>query len=371
MIQTVHPINDPDKQVNKDYFRVSIDIGYGFVKGINERGERVLFRSIIAPAHERKIDAVFGIEEESDEIHVEIRQPGGQSNEYFVGDLALNSSHAAYAFDKNKINHPATKILLASAYSMLTQNVNKPVHLITGLPLDYFFVQKDQFEATLKDMSVDGIHRAGKYKGLESRVSFDKVTVFIQGGASIYPCLMDLNGIPIRKELMGSGELLAVANLGFYTLDVVVFEAGKKFKPLSDLSFSVDTGVGMVELRKMAVDAFYKKTNTRLTLPQVEKILKKGGKTVFRGTEVDIGPEIQQAKENLSRVAKDHITARLGPQFDFIHTFFWCGGGSVDLEQHLKDFHFKTEIAGDAQFADALGYLIYGRIVEVLEKLTK
>jgi plasmid segregation protein ParM len=366
--QVNQPLNNSQKLTDFEYFRVAIDIGYGLVKGVNERGERVLFRSTVAPAYERKMDDVFGIEDEKDEIHVVICKPDGQSSEIFVGDLALKSTRATYAFDRNKINHPTTKILLATAYSMLTKGVTKPVHLITGLPLDYYFEQKDEFEASLKNLVVEVEHKAGQHKGLVSKVKSDKVTVFIQGGASIYPCLMDINGIPTRKELIGSGELLAVANLGFHTLDVVVFEAGKKFKPLSDLSFSIDTGVGMVELRKMAEEAFFKKTNARLPLPQIEKILKKGGKQTYRGREINISAEIRQAKEFLSRVNKDHITSKLGSQLDFIHTFFWCGGGAVDLEEYLRDFHYRTEIAADAQFADALGYLIYGKIVELLER---
>lgn len=370
-VQAFHPLNNPLAPNEFEYFRVAIDIGYGLVKGVNERGERVLFRSIVAPAMDRKMDEVFGIAEDSDDIHVVLRKPDGESSEIFVGELALQSTKATYAFDRNKINHPTTKILLAAAYSMLTKDVKKPVHLITGLPLDYYFEQREEFEASLKNMAVEVEHKAGANKGLVSKVKFDKVTVFIQGGASIYPNLMDLNGIPTRKELMGSGELLAVANLGFHTLDVIVFEAGKKFRPLHDISFSIDTGVGMVELRKMAEDAFFKKTNSRLPLPQIEKILKKGGLQTFKGREIDISSEIAQGKAYLSQVNKDHIKSKLGTQLDFIHTFFWCGGGAVDLEAHLKDFHYRTVIAPDSQFADALGYLIYGRIVEVIERAQK
>ncbi|KQN97015.1 ParM/StbA family protein [Paenibacillus sp. Leaf72] len=355
-------------------FKIAIDLGYGFVKGINDRGDRICFPSLVAPAFERNFTSAFGVLEDPADIHTILNYANGNGvqKDLFMGNLALKSSKASYSFDKNKIDTESTQMLLATAASMLTANVNEPIHLITGLPLDYYITQQRQFEESLLNFYVALEHFAGEFKGHRANIKFDKVTVYLQGGASIYPCLMDVHGMPKRRDLLGSGELLAVVNLGFYTLDVIVFQAGQTFEPKEEgFSFSLDTEVGMAELRKMAGEAFFQKTKSRLTMPQIEAILKKGGKQTFEGINVDISDEISAFKATLAQVILNHIRSKWGSQQSFIHTVFFCGGGAEELRPHLEGFHYNQEIIEESQFADAVGYLIHGRIEEYKAKMNK
>ncbi len=346
---------------------MGIDIGYGFVKGINERGEKVRFRSLICPEYDRKMGSLFGAEEEENELHVVVRRSDNQSKSLYVGDLALESGNTSYAFDRNKVNHPTTKILLATATSMLGQNVSEPIHLITGLPYDHYFEQKNEFEKALRSLEVIVEHKAGKFKGRSKKIKFGKVTTFVQGGASIYSSMMDVNGMPVRKDLLGSGDLIAVINIGFRTVDIVVFEAGKKFRLIPSLSFTIDTNVGMIAIRNTAQDAFFRETGLRLTLPQIESIIEKGGKQYHRGKQVDISGDILAAKETVATNIKGHTTSRWGNNIDLIRTVFLNGGGALDVQEQFTGFHPGLEIPDDSQFADAIGYLIVGRLEEMME----
>ncbi|MBY3621103.1 ParM/StbA family protein [Acinetobacter sp. CUI P1] len=348
------------------YFKIGLDIGYGWVKGVNERGERVLIRSLVAPPYSRDLNDAFGVENQDTDIHVVVTMPDGSKKEIFVGELALSSTKAAYAFDKNKIDHPTTTQLIATATSMLTVGVDQPLHLITGLPLDFYKTQKVQFENYLREFKGKVQHKAGKFEGTEYTIGFEKATVYLQGGASIYSCLMNIHGVPTRKDLLQQGLKLAVINMGFYTLDVIVFEAGEKFKPLGDMSFSSDEGVGMVEIRKIVEQAFYEQSGARLNLPQVEPILKSGGIN-YKGKYFDLKNDIKRAKDIVAQINLDTIKTKWGSQKDFIHTAFICGGGPGDLEERILGFHHNQEIVEDHQFADALGYLIYGRLQEYKE----
>lgn len=169
------------------YFKIGLDIGYGWVKGVNERGERVLIRSLVAPPYSRDLNDAFGVENQDTDIHVVVTMPDGSKKEIFVGELALSSTKAAYAFDKNKIDHPTTTQLIATATSMLTVGVDQPLHLITGLPLDFYKTQKVQFENYLREFKGKVQHKAGKFEGTEYTIGFEKATVYLQGARAFTP----------------------------------------------------------------------------------------------------------------------------------------------------------------------------------------
>ncbi|WP_028987599.1 ParM/StbA family protein [Thermicanus aegyptius] len=349
-------------------FKIAVDIGYGYVKGINENGERVLFRSLISPAHDRSIMRLFGPDEGENDIHVRVEERG-KAEEYFVGDLALESRMAMYAFDRNKINEPETKILLATAVGELLPPDPQPIHLITGLPFGHFKEQKDAFEDMLNKININLKHLTGKKKGQVSTIKFDKVTVFIQGGASVYANLLNTGGFPKRPELFRSGELISAVNIGFRTVDVVTFHAVDKLKLMWDMSFTIDASVGGMQIRTLAQDAFFEKTGHRPNIVIIEDIIKKGGRQYFAGREIDISSDLRKAKETVASTIKRHITSMWGEKKEFVRTIFFCGGGALELKEYLEDFHPNVEFPRDGQFADAIGYLILGRIQEQTRKV--
>ncbi len=344
-------------------FKIGIDIGYGYVKGINERGQRVKFRSLIAPAYDRRLEGIFGAQEDETDIHVEIMQPDGSINEYFVGDLALKSHHSSYAFDRNKINHPATQVLLAVAASQLTRNAYRPIHLITGLPLDHYLEQKDSFKEKLENTTIKIKHLSGADKGKQAHFSFDRVTIFVQGGASIYSYLLDERGLPYKTEFMNSGELIAAINIGFNTIDVAVFEAGKILRLRPDLSFTID-GKGMINIRLAVQEAIFAQTNARPDIAKIETIIEKG-RGYFRGKELNINEDIEKAKKMIATTIENEISTRWKESIDNIGMLYLCGGGALELKGLLNNLHSRIETSSDSQFADAIGYLNIGRMKEL------
>ncbi len=116
------------ERVNK---RVSVDLGYGWTKAIGPNikwkqpsviGERRnLFEDSLKPN-----DIIF-------------------DNKYFVGDLAIRQSTIRYTSTKEqKSDLWTTEVLLKTALGIIAPKDD--VFLITGLPIDFYFSQKADFE---------------------------------------------------------------------------------------------------------------------------------------------------------------------------------------------------------------------------------
>lgn len=135
-------------------FKVGLDLGYGYVKGINEKGKEVLFPSLVGNAYERVLSGLFGTDNnKADNMHVVIVNENKE--EYFVGELARREGkNVSYAFDEDKIYHPNTRALLTASCLLLLPEEEVPVHIVTGLPLEQYIHKKEEFKNMLKNFKV-------------------------------------------------------------------------------------------------------------------------------------------------------------------------------------------------------------------------
>ena len=125
------------KEEGVQVFKIGLDLGYGYVKGVNEAGKTVLFPSLVGNAYQRNLIGLFGqnLNNLIENMHVVLRNGKEEQEEYFIGDLARREGrNVSYAFDENKINHPNTKAVLASASALLFPSNDEPVHIVSGLP---------------------------------------------------------------------------------------------------------------------------------------------------------------------------------------------------------------------------------------------
>lgn len=104
---------------------VSVDLGYGFTKGMTV-SSRVLFPSVVSMGFERRLQGRYL--EGSSSAKYEVVSDGQR---YFVGDLALQHGTApTRAFEENRVDHFATKVLLGTAVVLLTEESSP--YLATG-----------------------------------------------------------------------------------------------------------------------------------------------------------------------------------------------------------------------------------------------
>ena len=337
--------------------RIAIDVGYGLLKAINEHGQKIHIPSVVAAVDSAGPD-VFG--------HVpDIYRIDGRF--YAVGQEALVSRKATLAYERDKWNHEATKILLAVAVYELTRDHYTPaVHLITGLPLDHYFAgvgQKggDELKKILElyQSEVDHVYRP--HPAGPIMIRFGQVTTFPQGAASVYSTYLGPDG-SIRRPV--ENGTVMVVNVGYRTVDVVTFRAnGSSFRIIRDLSFTIDDA-GVVFIRHAVSDVFFRFTGRRLSTLEAERVLESGGRQFYHGRELDLTADIRRAKRELSGRIRDALVARVGDELEFVRAVILAGGGAEDLREELLTIHPEAEMHPDGPFADATGYLVVGWLKE-------
>lgn len=340
-------------------FKIAIDLGYGYVKGINESGKTVLIRTAVGTGVNRQLSTVFGGSEKTKE-HVIISQ-NETERQYFIGDLARREARdCSSPFEKNKIDNPATKILLAAAFALLSEENNGPVHLVTGPPLLYAAEQKESFKKTLTDYNA--VLRFGGEEKFHI-IKFDRVSVFPQGAAVLYHVLKK------QPELAKPGNTFVIVEPGYKTTEILTFEmsANAKINPLSGYSTTLELGMNFVE--KALEEAFFQKTGGKLIPAMVDRAMQ-GAPITYNGKEVDLRDARDGAKGELVRNIIDGIMQVLGEQLGFMNRMLFAGGVMEDeyIAKRLKAL-LKTDfmIVEDSQFANARGMLEVARISEMRE----
>jgi len=329
-------------------FKIGLDLGYGYVKGINEENRKVVFPSLVGMGYKRSLSGLFDRNKSDiqNNMHVVVGGNDGQK-EYFVGELARREGrNVSYAFDEHKVNHPNTKALIAAASGFLLPEEDVDVHIVTGLPLEQFMHQKEEFKDMLKNYNLIVEFRGyGKVK----IVKFDRVTVFPQAAGAVYYSIMN----DLSKYLV-KGSYIGLVDIGFRTTDYIVFYISEKLSLREDLSGTVD--IGMSELNNTADRLFTGKTGTKLDIPELLQLVQQGS-IFYRGKEMNLKDELDTVKYELARTIKDRIKSVWGSKLDFFNTVFLAGGGVKALSGHMTDIYENTVTVKDAQFANARGFL--------------
>lgn len=197
------------KSTREDLIDMSVtalDIGYGWTKG---KHGNVLFRQ----------PSILG---DIKQLHEENMRNGYIIFEdYFVGELALKHSDVKYyCLKDSKANTWTTKILAQTALAYLkSSNTN----VVTGLPVDFYFNQKDDFENLLEDINGSRVWIEilgdGKYQEYID-IKENKIVPQPLGAAMDY--LLDDNSQLTKKE-EARGRILVI-DWGRYTLDFLILD---------------------------------------------------------------------------------------------------------------------------------------------------
>jgi len=329
-------------------FKVGLDLGYGYVKGVNEEGRAVAFPSLVGDGYSRPLAGLFGsgTHDSTGNLHVVLSDHRG-SREFFVGELARREGlNVSRAFDEDKITHPNTEVLLATAASLLSSDGAGPMHLVTGLPLEQYVHKRDALKEMLGRFNVSVRH---KDSGPSKRVTFAKATIFPQAAGAIYYAVWDE-----RHKYLVKGSYLGLVDVGFKTTDFIVFLMEDRLVLREDLSGTIP--VGMSQLQIAADKLFSAKTGTKLDITELMRLVE-SGRLMFKGRELDFSTEIEDAKREISRSIKDRLKIVWGNKINFFHAVFLAGGGAVALEHLLSGLHPTTTVVKDARFANARGFL--------------
>ncbi|MBP2070802.1 ParM/StbA family protein [Thermoanaerobacterium butyriciformans] len=326
---------------------IGLDLGYGYVKGVNDKGKKILFPSIVSIGFDRILSGIFNTNENIvDNMYVKIADDGGEKS-YYIGELAKREGFSdSFMLDTEKYNQSEAKALLATATALLMTDEDKIINIVTGLPLKQYQTYRKQFEKEIKQYKA--IVSFPEYN-LTRIVKFDKVIIFPQAAGAVYHALM--NNL---DKYMIKDSYIVLIDVGFKTTDYVVFLINNRLRFSPDLSGTLDIGISKIFV---ALDKLYtQKTGSNTDTEGLLSILENNN-IYFRGQYIDFTKELNILKNELARLIKKSILNSLKDKYEKVSTMFVAGGGGKDLYPYLKDAHANVELVKDAQFANAYGFL--------------
>lgn len=318
---------------------ISVDVGYGYTKAVTEDGRRIMFPSLVAPAKEFMLDDLT--KSVGSEYITAIKPVNGQSQKYFVGELARRESRtASFPFDREKHLHPYHDVVLLTAVALLCSPKRPEViNLAVGLPINCYKTQKDLLRNHLLSIS-DTVSVSG---GEPKWISLNNVIVYPQGAGA----LLTVENLPEYGKV-------AVVDIGFKTTDFMVIEMvnGKPY-PVSDLSDSIEIGMNFVH--RAIADGFFSLTGNAID-PALIPTAVYNNTICYRGREIDVTEIVRSARSEAARAIADRLLTAWAGEAELLRKIYLAGGGAVELKE-LKNYLPAAEIIRDSQFANALGFL--------------
>lgn len=334
-----HPLGKP---------KISVDLGYGYVKAVNEYGRKVIFPSVVAadPGGSALSDALGG----QQDYTVKVRRDGRETP-YLVGEAAVAAAWGSRAWEENQAIHENTGILLATAVALLEPA--GPVCLAVGLPLMTYGSQRQSLIEFLRGFSADTQVGGGRW----FKIAFDpEIFVFPQGGGALYHSALHLDG-SLRDASLLSASAVGVVDVGYRTTDYLVMRKGPRGLAVRpELSDSFDLGYSWVyqQIRQ----ALRARTGRSLDLQRIEEsITRNDGLMTYKGEPIDLQPLEEDANTQLASMLVGRLKSVWGENLDLVNHLIVAGGGGAKIYPHFKRLCGFATLAPDPVFANATGYL--------------
>lgn len=334
--------------------RISVDIGFGFIKAMNEKGEKVSFPSVIAKRSDTTLKGIVG--GASDDYSIIYWENGeiGRENEKkcYVGDAGMTNGGTRKWEDKSEFNVEDMKVFIATAVGIINPS-NEIVDLCVGLPMSYYMQKKnelvDVLESLFARISITGFNNIREIK-------FNSIFVFPQGAGAYYSAVFDHNGVVKDYNLATSS--VGVIDIGYRTVDFLVMGKGRKgINIIDSLSGSLEED-GMNQAYQQVEKAVSEELGREIGLIEVEKaILWFGGKLDYRRETFNLSEYEEQAYKYQAEQIASKIKIKWGVEADLLSTILITGGGGQILYPILKAKFEQAELQGDAAFANCEGYL--------------
>ena len=321
--------------------RISVDIGFGFVKVMNEEGKKVSFPSVIAKRSENSLRGIVGSSgDDYAMIYWEIDEHGDKFNEKkcYVGDAAMTNGGTRKWEDKSEFNVEEMKVFISTAVTLVNPK-NEPIDLCVGLPMSYYLQKQEELQEVLQGIkakvSITGIGRIGEIK-------FNSVFCFPQGAGAYYSSIFDINDI------------------GYRTVDYLVMGKGRKGVAIVDgLSGSLEEdGMNKAFQNLQKTVSELPDVQHEIPLLDIEKaILWFGSKLDFRRNQIDISLYEKEAYREHAENIASKIKIKWGTDGETLTTIFITGGGAVALFDTMQTKFDQAELQEDSSYANCEGYL--------------
>lgn len=263
------------------------------------------------------------------------------NDEMFVGTLALNYSDIKYfSLNNNKAEAETSDILLKTVLGYLARR--ERVNLVTGLPINFYFKQREAFEEKLLGLADQGEYKIKKGRGKSFLVQpiVEKCKLVPQGLGIVMDYLLGDNG-KIAKLKAAQLRILTI-DLGFYTINLLGLNDSKIMKESKSIVLGVEKAY------KLLQSYIHKLTGTSPELYELDPYVISGKYNGY-----DIKPLIKKAFKSLAMQIKNEIES-LNMNFDI---YLVAGGAAHFVFEYLD---LPNKVLMD-QFAQTRGYRKIGK----------
>jgi plasmid segregation protein ParM len=308
--------------------KIAIDCGHGYVKGLSESGERVLFPSLIAHAG-RGLD--MGPLTAGKLTTVQWNGEQALSSSYLVGEDAMLQASSLFGNDKAADSLTRDMTVIAAS-RLLKEAPETVVSLAVGVPLAWFGRERARLPRAL-----EGIVRVNDHI-----LNIARVEVFPQGVAAV---LSALPAYPMRG-------LYGLIDVGYRTTDYLVVQVGESGLPtvVPGLAGSFENGVHhALQEVSTVIEQQWKVSYAPHELADMVATI------MVRGHEIAIASDIREAYERLGQELSAKLQTVWAPVLPRLRTLYLAGGGVGVMPRVVGEMPVK--IVPDPQWANAQGYL--------------
>lgn len=258
------------------------------------------------------------------------------NDELFVGNVALEYSDIKYFSLKNKKAEAETSdVVMKTTLGYLAKKDR--VHLVSGLPINFYFTQKEPFKEKILGLADQGEYtiRKGRGNNISVQPVIEECKIVPQGLGVTMDFLLDDDG-KITKVKAAQQKILTV-DLGFYTLNLLGFSKSTIMKESKSVLVGVEKAYTLLQ------GYIQKLTGHTPAIYELDPYVISGK---YQGH--DIKPLIYKAFKSLGSQIKNEIES-LNIEFDI---YLIAGGAARYIYEHLN---LPNKILMD-QLAQVRGY---------------
>jgi plasmid segregation protein ParM len=337
--------------------RAAVDIGFGFVKVLNEKEKKASFPCVLAKRSDSALKGIIGGVTDDYSVHYwEEGAEGSKTNErrIYVGEAAMTNGGERRWDDKGKFNIDDLKVFITTAIGLVNPD-NEDVDLCVGLPMSYYVEVKDSLEQAL-----NGFKASVAIIGMKPirQVNIKSIFVFPQGAGAYYAAICGIDGEIKDYELAGSS--VGVIDIGYRTVDYLVMGKGRKGITMIDgLYGSLEEdgmNVAFQDIQKALMDDGTVKEE--IGIIEVEKaLLWFGGQLEYKTGDINITQYEEKAYAERAEQISSKIKLKWGSEGNRLRKVFITGGGGEALYPFLKGKFEQAELQDNASHANCEGYL--------------
>jgi plasmid segregation protein ParM len=329
---------------------LSIDIGYGYTKGVGPDGLHFSFPSVVGTAEDIRFatDLIRGGEEWAVKY--------GNRRFFYGQNAMLQSRIQSTIFDRSRVHDDTYKMLFIGALIELTKhkpNVQR-LKVVTGLPVGFFGDRPDVVK------SLEGVYRISTDRSRKYAV--ESVFVAPQPFGSLFRELLNQRGKITNSEI--EKGRIGIIDVGTFTTDFVVSD---ELRYVQRMSGSVR--IGWSKVINQVSQTLGDRHMLELMPHEVDQAIQVGEVRV-RGKPVPLQSLVEPIIDDVEMaiVARARDLWGSGTHLDMVLV---SGGGGPHLYEKIHKVYPHAHLLENAFWANAEGLYRFGQRPATFEKANK